>query len=118
MQRLTYTVDIDEEIYGLDCLLDMLNAIIESETDSEVLKSRLESKDEICEIGDWDDEKLGGVFSSQDDLMRGISEKFILFRNIIRKKHFGICTDTDIKEAALSLSASCLELANGGKVNE
>jgi hypothetical protein len=57
MQRLVYTVDIDEEIYGADCLLEAIDATIKSEIGCKVLRSRLESPDEVCENGEWEDEE-------------------------------------------------------------
>jgi hypothetical protein len=57
MQRLVYTVDIDEEVYGADYLLEAIDATIESEIGCKVLKSRLESNVEIIEKGEWEDEE-------------------------------------------------------------
>ncbi|WP_156034777.1 hypothetical protein [Clostridium sp. KNHs205] len=54
--KLVYTVEIDDEIYSLDGLLELLNETVNSTTDCMVLKSRIESSDEICETGDWEDD--------------------------------------------------------------
>lgn len=54
--KLVYTVEIDEEIYNLDGLLESLDETISSDTDCNILRSRLESPDEICETGDWEDD--------------------------------------------------------------
>ncbi len=54
--KLVYTAEIDEEIYNLDGLLELLDETVSSSTDCNVLKSRLESPDEICESGDWEDD--------------------------------------------------------------
>jgi hypothetical protein len=52
--ELVYRVKIDEEIYNLDGLLETLDETIYLSTDSNIIKSRLESPDEICENGDWE----------------------------------------------------------------
>ena len=54
MQRITYTVDIDEEIYGDPFLLETLNVIIEQEVGCKVIRSRIETDEEIIEIGEWE----------------------------------------------------------------
>ena len=54
MQRLIYTVEIDEEIYGNTYLLEVVNEAIEQETGCKVLRSRLETDEEIIELGDWE----------------------------------------------------------------
>ncbi len=54
--KLVYTVEIDEDIYCLDGLLESLDETISSGTDCNILRSRLESPDEICETGDWEDD--------------------------------------------------------------
>ena len=53
--KLVYTVEIDEEIYNLDGLLESLDETIHLSVDCNIIKSRLESPDEICETGDWED---------------------------------------------------------------
>ena len=53
--KLTYTVEIDEEIFGLDGLNELLNETISNDIGCSVIKSRLESLDEINEIGEWED---------------------------------------------------------------
>lgn len=58
IQRLTYTVDIDEEFVGMDSLLELLEAIVEDELGCNVLRSKLESPEEIAYKGDWEDEEL------------------------------------------------------------
>lgn len=55
MQRLIYTVDIDEEVYSIDGLLIALDEVVEYETDCNVIRSRIESPAEICETGEWED---------------------------------------------------------------
>lgn len=57
MQRLVYTVDIDEEVYELDGLLDALDTTIQLSTDCGVIRSRIESPAKICENGEWEDEE-------------------------------------------------------------
>lgn len=58
MQRLIYTVDIDEEIYGLDSyLLDALDYEVTSRVGCNVIKSRLELPEEIIENGEWEDDE-------------------------------------------------------------
>lgn len=56
MQRLVYTVDIDNEICELDYLHRVLNEVIGEEVGCCIKRSRLESSDEINEIGEWEDE--------------------------------------------------------------
>lgn len=57
MQRLIYTVDIDEEFVGMDSLLELLEAIIENELDCNVVRGKLESPDEVAYTGEWEDEE-------------------------------------------------------------
>jgi hypothetical protein len=57
MQRLIYTVDIDEEVYELDGLLDILDTTVQQSTDCGVIRSRVESPDEVCENGEWEEEE-------------------------------------------------------------
>lgn len=57
MQRLNLTVDIDEEFVGMDSVLDLLTATIETELDCNVIRGKLESPDEIAYTGDWEDEE-------------------------------------------------------------
>lgn len=57
MERLIYTVDIDEETYGADFLLEAIDETIKAEIGCEVLKSRLESDVDIIENGEWEDDK-------------------------------------------------------------
>jgi hypothetical protein len=53
--ELVYRVEIDEEIYNLDGLLESLDETIHLSVDCNIIKSRLESPDEICETGEWED---------------------------------------------------------------
>ena len=55
MRGLVYTVEIDEEIYGADYLLEAIDATIEAEIGCKALRSRLESDAEIIENGEWED---------------------------------------------------------------
>ena len=57
MHRLVYTVDIDEEIFGLEGLLETLDETVQQSTDCFVNRSRIESPAEICENGEWEDDK-------------------------------------------------------------
>ncbi len=57
MQRLVYTVDIDEEFVGMDSLLELLEAIVEDELDCRVIRSKLETSEEIAYKGEWEDEE-------------------------------------------------------------
>ncbi|GEM_PF-2212505 len=57
MQRLIYTVDIDEEVYELSGLLDTFDTAVQVLTDCNVERSRIESPDEVCENGEWEDEE-------------------------------------------------------------
>lgn len=54
--RLIYTVEINEEIFGLDGVLRVLDDALEEELGSVIVKSRIESRDEVCEKGNWEDE--------------------------------------------------------------
>lgn len=56
MMRLIYTVDIDEEVYDLSGLLNDLDETVQLATDCCVKRSRIESPDEICENGEWEDD--------------------------------------------------------------
>lgn len=55
MQRLVYTADIDDEVFELEGLLKTLDEVIEASTDCNVIKSRIESPDEVCENGEWEE---------------------------------------------------------------
>ena len=57
MQRLVYTVDIDEEVFNIDGVLEALDETVREATDCNVIRSRLESPDEVCENGEWEDEE-------------------------------------------------------------
>jgi hypothetical protein len=57
MQRIIYTVDIDEEVYELDGLLDALDITVQLSTDCFVERSRIESPAEVCENGEWEEEE-------------------------------------------------------------
>jgi hypothetical protein len=50
--RIVYIVEIDEDVYELSGLLDALDVTVELATDCGVIRSRLESPDEVCENGD------------------------------------------------------------------
>ncbi len=54
--QIVYTAEIDEEIYSLYGLLELLNETVSNATDCNILRGRLESPDEICETGDWEDD--------------------------------------------------------------
>lgn len=56
MQRLTYTVEIDDEFYGFDFLHELLNAIIREELECNIIRSKFETPDEIILDGEWEDE--------------------------------------------------------------
>lgn len=55
MQRIIYTTDIDEEYCDLSALHVELNETIENMLDCNVVRSRLETDDEVNEIGEWED---------------------------------------------------------------
>ncbi len=57
IQRLVYTVDIDEEFSDLIGLFELLESIVEDELDCNVIRSSLETEEEIISKGDWDDEQ-------------------------------------------------------------
>lgn len=57
MQRLNLTVDIDEELIGMDSVLDLLIDAIEMEINCNVIRGKLESPEEIAYAGDWEDEE-------------------------------------------------------------
>lgn len=52
--KLIYTVEIDEDVFELNGVLKTLNDVLEEKTDSTIIKSRIESPDEVCENGDWE----------------------------------------------------------------
>lgn len=56
MQRLTYTVEIDEEFEDFDYIHELLNAVIQEELGCNIIRSKLETPDEIIFDGDWEDE--------------------------------------------------------------
>ncbi len=56
MQRLTYTVEIDEEFEEFDFLHELLNDIIREELECNIIRSKLETQDEIIMDGEWEDE--------------------------------------------------------------
>ncbi len=56
MQRLVYTVDIDEEFSDLTGLFELLEAIVEDELDCNVIRSSLETEEEIISKGDWEED--------------------------------------------------------------
>lgn len=58
MQRLIYTVDIEDPLGGLEEFSgfhEMLDFYTENELGCSVLRSRLETDDEIIEYGEWED---------------------------------------------------------------
>lgn len=57
MQRLIYTVDIDDKFEGLGCLHELLDSTVQCELGCGVVRSRLETDDEVCENGEWEDEE-------------------------------------------------------------
>ncbi len=57
MQRLIYTVDIDEEFSDLTGFFELLEAITEDELSCKVIRSKLESPEEIILKGEWEDEE-------------------------------------------------------------
>ncbi len=56
MQRLTYTVEIDEEFEKFDYIHELLNAVIQEELGCNIIRSKFETPDEIILDGDWEDE--------------------------------------------------------------
>jgi hypothetical protein len=57
MQRLVYTVDIDEEFSDLTGFFELLEAIVEDELDCNVIRSSLETEEETISKGNWEDEE-------------------------------------------------------------
>lgn len=51
------------------------------------------------------------IHNDLNDLMSEIGDKFLELRSAVRKRHFGIRNDLEIKEAAIGLSESCNQLA-------
>ncbi len=56
MQRLIYTVDIDEEFTDLTGFFELLEAVVEEELGCNVIRSMLETEEEIISRGEWEDE--------------------------------------------------------------
>lgn len=54
--KLVYTVEIDEDFECLDSFLELLEAITEEEFGCNVIRSKLETPDEIISKGDWEDD--------------------------------------------------------------
>jgi hypothetical protein len=58
MQRLIYTVDIDEEFDVIgESFFELLEAIVEEELGCNVVRSKLELPDEVMSRGEWEDEE-------------------------------------------------------------
>jgi hypothetical protein len=57
MQRLVYTTEIDEELCDLKPLLEVLDEGLQLLAGCSVTRSRIESPDEVCENGEWEDEE-------------------------------------------------------------
>jgi len=57
MQRLVYTVEIDEEYICLDSLLTLLDDTAKNELGCDVIRSKLETPEEIITNGEWEDEE-------------------------------------------------------------
>ncbi len=57
MQRIVYTVEVDEEFYGLEFFQDLLDDTTREELGCSVIRSKLETSDEVCENGEWEDEE-------------------------------------------------------------
>lgn len=55
MQRLTYTVEIDEEFEEFDYIHELLNDIIREELGCNIIRSKFETPDEIILDGEWQD---------------------------------------------------------------
>ena len=56
VQRLVYTVDIDEEFSDLTGLFELLEAIVEDELGCKVIRSSLETEEDIISKGDWEED--------------------------------------------------------------
>ncbi len=54
--RLIYTVDIDQDFEYLDNYLELLEAVTEEEFGCNVVRSKLETPDEIISKGEWEEE--------------------------------------------------------------
>jgi hypothetical protein len=57
MQRLVYTAEINEELCDLSGLLEAIDETVRSTTDCFIERSKLESPDEVCENGEWEEEE-------------------------------------------------------------
>ena len=55
MQRLVYTVDIDEDFDMIgDSFFELLDATVQEELGCNVVRSKLETPDEVMSRGDWE----------------------------------------------------------------
>lgn len=54
--RLIYTVDIDQDFEYIDNYLELLEAVTEEEFGCNVVRSKLETPDEIISKGEWEEE--------------------------------------------------------------
>lgn len=111
MQRLVFIADIDEEFTELGTFFEELNDTVTTWLDCKVVRSKLETPDEVYENGEWEDEdpvSNDTLSDSQDDLLRNIGEKFMELRNTSRKMHFGNRTMEDVKKAAQNMSEMCM----------
>jgi hypothetical protein len=58
MQRLIYTVDIDEEFDVIgESFFELLEAIVEDELGCKAVRSKLETPDEVMSKGEWEEEE-------------------------------------------------------------
>jgi hypothetical protein len=55
--KIVYTVEIDEDVYELEGLMSTLDTTVSLATDCLVLRSRIESLDETCENGEWEEKE-------------------------------------------------------------
>jgi hypothetical protein len=53
--KIVYTVD--EDVYELEGLMSTLDVTVSLATDCLVLRSRIESSDEVCENGEWEEKE-------------------------------------------------------------
>lgn len=54
--KMVYTVEIEEDFQSLDSFLELLEAVTEEEFDCRVIRSKLETPEEIISKGDWEDD--------------------------------------------------------------
>jgi hypothetical protein len=54
--KMTYSFEVDEDFEVLDSFFELLEAVIEDELDCKVIRSKLETPDEVISKGEWEED--------------------------------------------------------------